>query len=79
MTAGDLLMPMRGARRRLAAAAVACASIFLLFPAPAAAQERLCDSSFENCRVPLIELIRNETVGIDAAWWFMTDARYATS
>ncbi|MBA3231611.1 MAG: hypothetical protein H0T05_02215 [Acidobacteria bacterium] len=50
----------------------------LFAPAPAAAQERLCDTSFENCRVPLIDLIRNEKVGIDAAWWFMTDARYTT-
>jgi phosphatidylserine/phosphatidylglycerophosphate/cardiolipin synthase-like enzyme/regulation of enolase protein 1 (concanavalin A-like superfamily) len=69
---------MRGARRAFAASVLACASIFFLNPAPAAAQDRLCDTSFENCRVPLIELIRNETVGIDAAWWFMTDARYTT-
>jgi phosphatidylserine/phosphatidylglycerophosphate/cardiolipin synthase-like enzyme/uncharacterized Zn-binding protein involved in type VI secretion len=42
------------------------------------AEERLCDTSFENCRAPLIQLIRDENVGIDVAFWFMTDGRYAT-
>ncbi len=46
---------------------------------PAAAAERLCDPSFENCRTPLIDLINAETVGIDAAWWFMEDSRYANA
>jgi phosphatidylserine/phosphatidylglycerophosphate/cardiolipin synthase-like enzyme len=49
--------------------------------APVAAQSqysRLCDPAFENCRTPLIELIRNETVGIDVAFWFMEDSRYAS-
>jgi hypothetical protein len=41
------------------------------------AQERLCDPAFEDCRTPLIDLIRAETVGIDAAFWFMEDFRYA--
>jgi len=45
---------------------------------PAAAQDTLCDPSFENCRDPLIQLIRAETVGIDVAFWFMEDARYTT-
>ncbi len=49
---------------------------------PAAAQQppynRLCDPAYENCRTPLIELIRNETVGIDVGFWFMEDTRYAT-
>jgi len=44
----------------------------------AAAYDRLCDPSFENCRIPLIELIRNERVGIDVAFWFMEDSRYTT-
>jgi phosphatidylserine/phosphatidylglycerophosphate/cardiolipin synthase-like enzyme len=44
---------------------------------PLAAQERLCDTSFEDCRTPILELIRNEQVGIDVSYWFMTDARYA--
>jgi phosphatidylserine/phosphatidylglycerophosphate/cardiolipin synthase-like enzyme len=47
--------------------------------APASAQyDRLCDSAHENCRTPLLELIRNETVGIDVGFWFMEDTRYAT-
>jgi HKD family nuclease/regulation of enolase protein 1 (concanavalin A-like superfamily) len=40
--------------------------------------ERLCDSSIEDCRQTLINLIRAETVGIDVGFWFMEDSRYAT-
>ena len=43
---------------------------------PARGADTLCDTSFENCRDPLIQLIRNETVQIDVAFWFMEDARY---
>lgn len=39
------------------------------------AQERLCDASRENCRVPLVQLIDSETVGIDVGIWFIKDAR----
>lgn len=47
---------------------------FLLFVfSPAAASERLCDASFENCRTPLITLIQKENVEIDIAFWFMDD------
>jgi phosphatidylserine/phosphatidylglycerophosphate/cardiolipin synthase-like enzyme/regulation of enolase protein 1 (concanavalin A-like superfamily) len=42
---------------------------------PAAAQERLCDASVENCRVPLVDLIDNEQVAIDVAFWFIKDGR----
>src|SRR3712207_5007536 len=42
------------------------------------AQERLCDSAFEDCRAPLWALIDAETVGIDVAFWFMQDNSYAT-
>jgi regulation of enolase protein 1 (concanavalin A-like superfamily) len=53
------------------------AGLLALFAAgPARAAERLCDTSFEDCRAPLIQLIRNERVGIDVAFWFMTDGRY---
>jgi hypothetical protein len=45
--------------------------------APAAA-ERLCDPAYEDCRAPLINLIRSETSGIDVAFWFMQDPWYAT-
>jgi hypothetical protein len=48
----------------------------LLMPAAAAAQERLCDTQYEDCREPLLELIRNEQVRIDVAFWFMEDSRY---
>jgi phosphatidylserine/phosphatidylglycerophosphate/cardiolipin synthase-like enzyme len=47
-------------------------------PSPAHAAETLCDSSFQNCRTPLINLIRAENVGIDVAFWFMEDQRYVT-
>ena len=40
-------------------------------------QERLCDTQLEDCRAPLLNLIRNERQGIDVAFWYMTDARYA--
>jgi acid phosphatase len=36
-------------------------------------QERLCDTGYEDCRIPLWSLIDNETVGIDVAFWFMQD------
>ena len=52
------------------------ALLFLAVPLGAGAQERLCDTKYEDCRAPLIDLIRNETVGIDIAFWFMEDARY---
>jgi phosphatidylserine/phosphatidylglycerophosphate/cardiolipin synthase-like enzyme len=43
---------------------------------PSAAQDRLCDPGNEDCRAILINYIRNETVAIDVAFWFMEDARY---
>jgi PKD repeat protein/phosphatidylserine/phosphatidylglycerophosphate/cardiolipin synthase-like enzyme len=49
---------------------------FLIFAAPAAAQERLCDTSFEDCRTPIWQLIDNETQGIDIGFWFMDDTSY---
>jgi phosphatidylserine/phosphatidylglycerophosphate/cardiolipin synthase-like enzyme len=41
---------------------------------PASGTERLCDVSFEDCRAPLLNLIRNENVEIDVAFWFMDDS-----
>ncbi len=38
------------------------------------AQERLCDTAFEDCRAPLWSLIDHETQGIDVAFWFMQDS-----
>lgn len=52
--------------------------VLLGSPRGAEAQERLCDTQFEDCRAPLIDLIRNEREGIDVAFWFMEDARYTT-
>ena len=46
--------------------------------ASANAQERLCDTAFEDCRAPLWQLIDNETQGIDVSFWFMQDSSYAT-
>jgi regulation of enolase protein 1 (concanavalin A-like superfamily) len=65
-------------RRRpiLFAAALSLVSIALT-PTAARAREQLCDSSFEDCRSPLISLIRAETVEIDVGLWFMEDARYS--
>ncbi|MGH9515731.1 MAG: phospholipase D-like domain-containing protein, partial [Terriglobales bacterium] len=45
----------------------------IAFVLPASASERLCDVSFEDCRAQLIQLIQNENVEIDAAFWFMDD------
>jgi hypothetical protein len=55
-------------------------AIFVLLSTPISAlsQERLCDTQFEDCRTPLIQLIRNEQQGIDVAFWFMEDSRYVT-
>jgi len=50
--------------------------LFLIFTVPAIAQDRLCDTSFEDCRQPIWDLIDNETVGIDVAFWFMDDTSY---
>ena len=51
----------------------------LMTARPAAALDRLCDPAFENCRTPLLDLINNETQGIDVAFWFMEDSRYLTA
>ena len=45
----------------------------------AAAADRLCDASHEDCRAPLLSLIRSEQIGIDVAFWFMEDTRYSTA
>jgi len=46
-------------------------------PVPARAAESLCDAAFQDCRTPLINLIRQEAVRIDVSFWFMEDARYS--
>jgi len=46
---------------------------------PQGPNEWLCDASYQNCRTPLLNLINNETVGLDVAFWFMQDTRYETA
>jgi hypothetical protein len=62
--------------------ATVLAALFLS-AAPARAQlapqERLCDPSFEDCRADLLTYIKQENVGIDAAFWMMSDDRYASA
>ena len=56
-------------------------TLTLTLATPAAAQvapaDRLCDNSFEDCRATILQMIRNETAGIDVSYWFMTDWRYS--
>jgi phosphatidylserine/phosphatidylglycerophosphate/cardiolipin synthase-like enzyme/regulation of enolase protein 1 (concanavalin A-like superfamily) len=56
---------------------VGLALIVTVSPSRAVALERLCDPAYEDCRVPLLNLIRNEQIGLDVAFWFMTDTRYS--
>jgi phosphatidylserine/phosphatidylglycerophosphate/cardiolipin synthase-like enzyme len=59
---------------------VLVAATVVLAAAPRAdAADRFCDATYENCRTPLLDLIRNERMGIDVAFWFMSDTRYATA
>ena len=53
------------------------AAAFLCWPREAAAFDQLCDSAFEDCRTPLLNLIKAETVAIDVGMWFMEDARFS--
>ena len=56
------------------ASGLSLSAILVLFGAvQASGQERLCDTSFEDCRQPLWTLIDNETVGIDVSFWFIQD------
>jgi phosphatidylserine/phosphatidylglycerophosphate/cardiolipin synthase-like enzyme len=53
---------------------LALTAIILFAVAPlAAAQDRLCDTSFEDCRQPLWDLIDHETQRIDVSFWFIQD------
>ena len=62
--------------------ATAAALVALLAAAtPAAAQDNLCDNSYEDCRSALITLINQEqpSGGIDVSFWFMTDPVFANA
>src|SRR3954452_17129093 len=67
-------MNVRPASRLLTALAV----VLLSFVARSAlATDTLCDAAFQDCRAPLIQLIRQENVRIDVAFWFMEDSRFS--
>ena len=57
-------------------------TLALTFATPSSAQvapaDRLCDNAFEDCRATILQMIRNETAGIDVSYWFMTDWRYSS-
>jgi phosphatidylserine/phosphatidylglycerophosphate/cardiolipin synthase-like enzyme len=57
------------AQQNAVAAAAACAG----------GGECLCDDSYQDCRSPILQLMNNETVGIDVSFWFMTDWRYSNT
>ena len=46
---------------------------------PLAPQQRLCDPTYQDCRADILTYIQQETVGIDMAFWMMTDARYSNA
>jgi phosphatidylserine/phosphatidylglycerophosphate/cardiolipin synthase-like enzyme len=58
---------------------IAALSLALLVPANGIAADRLCETAYEDCRAPLLDLIRNERIGVDLAFWFMEDARYTAA
>jgi phosphatidylserine/phosphatidylglycerophosphate/cardiolipin synthase-like enzyme len=65
-------------RRRVRVSLVCLATLFALAqPRPAQALERLCDSSFENCRTEILLRIQAENIGIDVGAWFFEDARFS--
>src|SRR5262249_17875567 len=65
-------------RARLLSILVLFVPLIGLHASPARA-ESLCDSSFQDCRTPLLNLIKAEQVGIDVGFWFMEDSRYVTA
>ena len=52
----------------------AAAQVQVQVPLP----ERLCDPQFADCREVVLNLIRNEQIGIDVGFWHITDSRYVT-
>jgi hypothetical protein len=73
---------VRQFRARLSSAAIAFGFVavsLLAFPNAVAAQDTLCDNSYQDCRTPIIQLIQNETAGIDVSFWFMTDSVFSNA
>ncbi len=64
---------------RLASVILTAFALVGLVVPRAHATEQLCDSSFENCRTQLLDLINNENVEIDVGLWFMEDSRYSAA
>src|SRR5438445_8610305 len=54
-------------------------ALLLSLIASASATERLCDASFEDCRAPLLQFIKNENKEIDLAFWFMDDTNISNA
>ena len=68
---------MRSLARLISSLALAGVVSLTAGTLPAIAQERLCDTQFTDCRAAILTLIRNETQGIDVAFWYMADARFS--
>jgi len=68
-------------RRTISTNVLRCAALATAIIALAAtradARDELCDSSYTNCRIPLLSLIQSENVEIDVGMWFMEDGRYS--
>src|SRR2546427_824759 len=56
-----------------------CLMISLFLVPSSRAAERLCDTSFEDCRAPLLALIANERLAIDTAFWFSDDTTFSNA
>jgi hypothetical protein len=62
-------------RLRLSLAAL----LLIAVPSMTSAQTSICDTSYQNCRVPIIDRINSEMVAIDVFVWFVEDSRYAVA
>jgi phosphatidylserine/phosphatidylglycerophosphate/cardiolipin synthase-like enzyme len=47
--------------------------------APALAVDELCDPAYQDCRAKVLKLIADEDEGLDVAFWFMEDSRFANA
>jgi phosphatidylserine/phosphatidylglycerophosphate/cardiolipin synthase-like enzyme/regulation of enolase protein 1 (concanavalin A-like superfamily) len=65
------------ARKRFSLVSTIALVLLGMTAARTEATEQLCDSSFQDCRTPLLNLIKAETTEIDVGLWFMEDARYS--
>jgi phosphatidylserine/phosphatidylglycerophosphate/cardiolipin synthase-like enzyme len=63
--------------KKTPAAAALLILVSVAVPRSAAALERLCDPSFEDCRTEILELIGKEQVEILVGAWFFEDSRFS--